>query len=185
MKKLFVFAMAIASISFVSCGNGTNGEVATDDSLAADTVATLETGDPIEVLNSAIQTADASQIQTLISQATEKLQNMTGDEAKEYAFQLQKFVEEHKAELEAKSIETTTVSDLVNAVTNVPEAATEAATAAKEAAKADAQKVADDAKAAAQKKADEAVNAATQKAAEKTNSAIDAAAAKTKSKLGL
>lgn len=192
-----MFAMAAVAMTFASCGNKTEGEVATEDSLSIDTIATIDAEqDPVEALSAAVETGDATKISELINQASQKLQGLTGDEAKEYAFQLQKFVEENKAKLEEVAVSTTTLSDLVNAVTNVPETATEVATAAKEAVKADAQKVADDAKAAAQqkaeevkaaaeKKANEAVNAAAQKASNAAANAIDKAAADAKKSLGL
>lgn len=197
MKKIFMFVMAAVAMTFASCGNKTEGDVATEDSLSIDTIATIDAEqDPVQALTAAVEAGDASKITELINQAGEKLQSLTGEEAKTYAYQLQKFVEENKEKLEAVSVSTTTLSDLVNAVTNLPETATDAANAAADAAKADAQKVADDAKAAAQQKAEEvkaaavqktneAVNTAAQKASNAANNAIDKAAADAKKSLGI
>lgn len=210
MKKVFVLAATVAVIMCSSCGGNTGSKVAEEDSLAIDTVATLES-DTVEdveaTLNEKLQSGDAAQIKEAIDQVTAEaqkaLESGNQEQAEKYASQVKAFVDNNAQKLKDLDVNTLTVTDLVNAVKNLPasaqgaaqdakdamksdaNAAKEAATAAKDAAKASAEAAADKAVNDAKAKANEKVDEAAAKANEKADKAVQDAAAKAKQKLGL
>lgn len=190
MKKVFLFVVAAATLTLAACGNQT--EKAAE---AADSTMAL-TGDPIEALQSALGSQSFDKVQALLNQAGDYLANLSDEEKAAYVSKLQQFVEQNKAALEAASINTTTVSSLIEAVKDLPTSVSGLAGEAKDAAQADAQQAVEDVKAAASAKVDEVKTQATEKveaaktqavekanvtvdkAMEKSNATVDAAATK-------
>lgn len=179
MKKLFVFVLAALSLTFTACcGQCGKSEAAADSTAAA-------AADPIGQLQKALETRSFDQVQTLLNQAGDYLANLSDEEKAAYVSKLQAFVEQNKAALEAASVNTTTVSSLIEAVKDLPTTVSGMAGEAAGAAKADAQQAVEDVKAAASSKAEdvktqaqEKVNAAKNQAVDKANAAVDKAAGK-------
>ena len=177
----------MAVVLFSSCGGNTGSNVAEEDSLNIDTVATLE--QPAEdlqaELNQTLQDGDAAEINEAIEKVATDIQAAleSGDQeaAKKYASQIKAFVDENADKLKDLDVNTLTVSSLIETVKNLPESAEATADDAKNAVKADAEA----AKADAEAKASETVDEAANQAAEKADKALQDAAAKAKEKLGL
>lgn len=203
MKKIFLLAATAAVIMFSSCGGNTENKVAEEDSLAIDTVATLEEDTTVDLqaeLTEKLQSGDAAQVKAAIDQAAQEAQKAleSGNqaEAEKYASQIKAFVDANADKLKELDVNTLTVSSLIEAVKNLPanaeqtaqdaksaakadaQAAKEAANAAAGKAKADAQAAADKAKADAKAAADKAVEDAKAKANEKVDEAASKASEK-------
>ena len=198
MKKIYALAAAMAVVLFSSCGGNTGSNVAEEDSLNIDTVATLE--QPAEdlqaELNQTLQDGDAAEINEAIEKVAADIQTAleSGDQeaAKKYASQIKAFVDENADKLKDLDVNTLTVSSLIETVKNLPESVEATAGDAKNAVKADAEAAKADAEAKtkqavedAKAKASETVDEAANQAAEKADKALQDAAAKAKEKLGL
>ncbi len=199
-----------AFVMFSSCGGNTGSNVAQEDSLVIDTVATLEqdTAEDVQTqLTETLQSGDAAQVQAAIEKVASEVKAAieSGDQqaAEKYASQIKVFVEQNADKLKALDVNTLTVGNLIDAAKNLPanarqtardgknavkadaNAAREAADAAAEKAKADAKAAADQAVEDAKEKASEKVDEAAAKASEKADQAIQDATDKAKKKLGL
>ena len=199
MKKIYALAAAVAVVLFSSCGGNTGSNVAEEDSLNIDTVATLE--QPAEdlqaELNQTLQDGDAAEINEAIEKVAADIQTAleSGDQEaakKKYASQIKAFVDENADKLKDLDVNTLTVSSLIETVKNLPESVEATADDAKNAVKADAEAAKADAEAKAKQavedakaKASETVDEAANQAAEKADKALQDAAAKAKEKLGL
>ena len=223
MKKIMTLVIAAAAISLASCGGKTNSNTAELDSLATETVAEEEVapaeqaGQVVALLQEQIKNADPEQIKAIGAQVAEKVAEFLakGDEAaaKTYTETINKFIAENAEKLKAIGA-STTISEALSNVENLPSSLLEAATsaangvaatateqaeaaqqavdaakaaveAAPEAVKEAAKEAAKEAVDAAKAKGEEAAAAAQQKAQEQANKAIDDAAAAAKKKLGL
>ena len=219
MKKIMTLVIAAAAISLASCGGKTNSNTAELDSLATETVAEEEVapaeqaGQVVALLQEQIKNADPEQIKAIGAQVAEKVAEFLakGDEAaaKTYTETINKFIAENAEKLKAIGA-STTISEALSNVENLPSSLLEAATSAANGVAATAteqaeaaQQAVDAAKAAveaapeavkeaakeavdaAKAKGEEAAAAAQQKAQEQANKAIDDAAAAAKKKLGL
>ena len=219
MKKIMTLVIAAAAISLASCGGKTNSNTAELDSLTTETVAEEEVapaeqaGQVVALLQEQIKNADPEQIKAIGAQVAEKVAEFLakGDEAaaKTYTETINKFIAENAEKLKAIGA-STTISEALSNVENLPsslleaatsaangvaatateqaEAAQEAVDAAKAAVEAAPEAVKEAAKEAvdaAKAKGEEAAAAAQQKAQEQANKAIDDAAAAAKKKLGL
>ena len=219
MKKIMTLVIAAAAISLASCGGKTNSNTAELDSLTTETVAEEEVapaeqaGQVVALLQEQIKNADPEQIKAIGAQVAEKVAEFLakGDEAaaKTYTETINKFIAENAEKLKAIGA-STTISEALSNVENLPSSLLEAATSAANGVAATAteqgeaaQQAVDAAKAAveaapeavkeaakeavdaAKAKGEEAAVAAQQKAQEQANKAIDDAAAAAKKKLGL
>lgn len=219
MKKIMTLVIAAAAISLTSCGGKTNSNTAELDSLTTETVAEEEVapaeqaGQVVALLQEQIKNADPEQIKAIGAQVAEKVAEFLakGDEAaaKTYTETINKFIAENAEKLKAIGA-STTISEALSNVENLPSSLLEAATSAANGVAATAteqaeaaQQAVDAAKAAveaapeavkeaakeavdaAKAKGEEAAAAAQQKAQEQANKAIDDAAAAAKKKLGL
>jgi len=219
MKKIMTLVIAAAAISLASCGGKTNSNTAELDSLTTETVAEEEVapaeqaGQVVALLQEQIKNADPEQIKAIGAQVAEKVAEFLakGDEAaaKTYTETINKFIAENAEKLKAIGA-STTISEALSNVENLPSSLLEAATSAANGVAATAteqaeaaQQAVDAAKAAveaapeavkeaakgavdaAKAKGEEAAAAAQQKAQEQANKAIDDAAAAAKKKLGL
>ncbi|MBR1791558.1 MAG: hypothetical protein IJ754_07385 [Bacteroidaceae bacterium] len=219
MKKIMTLVIAAAAISLASCGGKTNSNTAELDSLTTETVAEEEVapaeqaGQVVALLQEQIKNADPEQIKAIGAQVAEKVAEFLakGDEAaaKTYTETINKFIAENAEKLKAIGA-STTISEALSNVENLPSSLLEAATsaangvavtateqaeaaqqavdaakAAVEAAPEAVKEAAKEAVDAAKAKGEEAAAAAQQKAQEQANKAIDDAAAAAKKKLGL
>ena len=215
MKKIMTLVIAAAAISLASCGGKTNSNTAELDSLTTETVAEEEVapaeqaGQVVALLQEQIKNADPEQIKAIGAQVAEKVAEFLakGDEAaaKTYTETINKFIAENAEKLKAIGA-STTISEALSNVENLPSSLLEAATsaangvaatateqaeaaqqavdaakaaveAAPEAVKEAAKEAAKEAVDAAKAKGEEAAAAAQQKAQEQANKAIDDAAA--------
>ena len=210
MKKIFTLTATAAFVMCSSCGANTDGKVAVEDSLAIDTVATLEEDTSMDLraeLGETLQSGDSAQVNAAIEQATQEAQRLleSGDQAgaEKYAGQIKAFVDANTDKLKELGVSTMTVNSLLETVKDLPDnagqttreagntvkAATnaakaeagEAATKAKADAKAAADQAVEDAKEKAKAKVDEAAG----KASEKVDQAVEDAADRAKKKLGI
>lgn len=198
MKKLFTTMMAVAAISFASCGGNTKTETVDTDSTAVEAVAEEEVVAAVDEIATALESGDEAVVKTNVETLTQKIQALIekGDveAAKAYALKLQEWYQNNKEKVDALAQNGTTIEQLINAAVALPTTVTGAAQEVVDAAKADAETVKEAAKAAAEQKAEEAkeaakakveeeVNKATQKAADKANEAVNDAAKKAANKL--
>lgn len=204
MKKIFYLAAIAATFAFAACGGNTASNTAQEDSLCIDTVASLEVVDPageaVNAIAEAVKTNNAAAIEEAIQKVQAELQKYIelgdAEQTAKYASQIKAFIEENSGKLQELNVQTTAITDIINAVKAVPGNVEDLGNAAVEAAKADANAAAEAAKAKAEEaankavedakaKANEKVNEATNKATDAANKAINDAAAKAKSQLGL
>ena len=220
MKKIMTLVIAAAAICLASCGGKTNSNTAELDSLGTAEAVAEEEAAPVEqagqvvaLLQEQIKNADPEQIKAIGTQVAEKVAEFLakGDEAaaKAYTETINNFISENAEKLKAIGA-STTISEALSNVENLPSSLLEAATSAANGVAATAteqadaaQQAVDAAKAAveatpeavkeaakeaaeaAKAKGEEAAAAAQQKAQEQANKAIDDAAAAAKKKLGL
>ncbi|HBC28953.1 MAG TPA: hypothetical protein DC006_04680 [Prevotellaceae bacterium] len=210
MKKIFTLTATAAFVMCSSCGGNTDGKVAVEDSLAIDTVATLEEDTSMDLraeLGETLQSGDSAQVNAAIEQATQEAQRLleSGDQAgaEKYAGQIKAFVDANTDKLKELGVSTMMVNSLLETVKDLPanagraaretgnavKAATNAAKAeageAATKAKADAKAAADQAVEDAKEKAKARVDEAAGKASEKVDQAVEDAADRAKKKLGI
>lgn len=186
MKKTFILAIAAVSMAFASCGNKSNAEVEAVDSTEVST-AVSQVDSVVNALDAQLQGKDAKGLQTTIENVQKTYQELVEsgkvEEAKAYASKMKEFLDKHAAEITAITSGNATVTDIVNAVKNLPtsavttteeagnavksdveNAAKTVANAAKDSVKSKVNKAVEDASKEASKKATDAVNNATKKA---------------------
>lgn len=198
MKKLFTTVMALAAISFASCGGNTKSEAADNDSTAVETVAADEAVAAVDEITNALESGDEAAVQSNVQSLATKIQELIekGDteKAKEYALKLQEWYAQNKEKVDGLAQNGTTIEQLVKAAVALPTTANAAAEQLGDAAKADVETVkeaaktavenkANEVKEAAKAKAEEEVNKAAQKAADKASEAVNDAAKKAANKL--
>ena len=195
MKKILLAVMAVAAISFTSCGNKTQAvaEETVDSAAIVDSLANEAADATIAALSEQIEAKDANKLQEVIETIKVKVAELlkTNPEiAQEYVAKVQNFLKENADKVKALVGDNAAVAAALSAVTDIEpanvvngllEQVGDAATEAKDAAVDAANQKVEEAKQAAEEKANEAKEAAKQKA----NEAIDNAAASAKSKLGL
>lgn len=195
MKKVFLAAMAVAAISFSSCGNkAQQAEAEAVDSVAIAQQAANEVADAtVSELASQLDAGDVSKFQQAIETVKVKVAELIKQNpelAKEYVAKVQEFLKANADKVKALVGDNAAVAAAVSAITEAEpqsvvngllQSAGDAASAAKDAAASAAQQKVDEVKEAAQQKAEEAKDAAKQKAGE----AVDAAADKAKKALGI
>ena len=196
MKKILLAVMAVAAISFTSCGNKANvaqEEVVEDTTAGAGSLAVQAAEATINALTEQIEAKDAGKLQETIENIKVKVAELiktNPETAKEYVAQVQEFLKNNANKVKAvvgdNAAVTAAMSAIVNAepesvVNSLLESVGQAATDAKDAAVDAANAQVDAAKDAAKNAANEAKDAAKQKA----NEAIDNAANDAKKALGL
>lgn len=198
--------MAVAAISFVSCGNKTEKAECEDTCACAcdtcvcdpcDCVAQAcqkECGEcPVKALAEKLEAGDAEAVGTALTEAQTKIEALVAEgkteEAQKLGSAIKAFVEENKAKLADAQI---TVDNIVSTIAAIPAAAEATAEAGAEAVKADAQAVKEGAEAAAnaaveagKAKAEETVNQAVEAGKAEANKQIDKGVDAAKKKLGL
>ena len=195
MKKIVLAVMAVAAISFASCGNKTqqaNAE-AVDSVAIVDSMATAAAQGDIDAISGLLNGGDATKLQEALAAVKEKIATLIKENpevAKEYVAKVQNFLKENADKVKAIVGDNAAVQSAVSAITDAEPAAIvsgflssvgDAATAAKDSAVSAANEKIEEGKQAVEDKANEAKDAAKQKA----NEAIDNAAKDVKGKLGL
>jgi hypothetical protein len=195
MKKIVLAVMAVAAISFASCGNKTqqaNAE-AVDSVAIVDSMATAAAQGDIDAISGLLNGGDATKLQEALAAVKEKIATLIKENpevAKEYVAKVQNFLKENADKVKAIVGDNAAVQSAVSAITDAEPAAIvsgflssvgDAATAAKDSAVSAANEKIDEGKQAVEDKANEVKDAAKQKA----NEAIDNAAKDVKGKLGL
>jgi hypothetical protein len=195
MKKILLAVMAVAAISFTSCGNKTQAvaEEAVDSAAIVDSLANEAADATIAALSEQIEAKDANKLQEVIETIKVKVAELlkTNPEiAQEYVAKVQNFLKENADKVKAVIGDNAAAAAAIAAITDVEpqsvvngllETVGQAATDAKDAAVDAANAQVDAAKAAVEEKANEAKDAAKEKA----NEAIDNAADGAKKALGL
>lgn len=185
MKKLLIMALALVGLTMASCGNkAKSGDAA--DSAAVDSTEAVATAAEAEVnaLGEQLQAGDASAVEKTFTTIKEKYDELVSEgkveEAAKYASQVKAFIDEHAEEIKNVANGNTTVSGLIDAVTNLPTNATDVANAAAAAVNADASAVKEAveaapeaAKEAAKAKVEEVKKEAANKVEEKANEAVN------------
>ena len=183
MKKFFIMAMAVAAMSFTSCGNKTQNAAPADETEVSTTLEAAK--GVVDQLKEKIEAGDSQAIGEAVQTAVNKLAEMVAkgdtEAAKQYQEQIKSFVEENAEKIKEATGGDEAVSKLIDSFVNVPVKAEEAVEDAKEAAE---EKV-EDAKEAVEQKIEDAKEAAEEKvedakeaAAKKVEEAKDAAAQK-------
>jgi hypothetical protein len=195
MKKIVLAVMAVAAISFASCGNKTqqaNAE-AVDSVAIVDSMATAAAQGDIDAISGLLNGGDATKLQEALAAVKEKIATLIKENpevAKEYVAKVQNFLKENADKVKAIVGDNAAVQSAVSAITDAEPAAIvsgflssvgDAATAAKDSAVSAANEKIEEGKQAVEDKANEVKDAAKQKA----NEAIDNAAKDVKGKLGL
>ena len=195
MKKILLAVMAVAAISFTSCGNKTQAvaEETVDSAAIVDSLANEAADATIAALSEQIEANDANKLQEVIETIKVKVAELlkTNPEiAQEYVAKVQNFLKENADKVKAVIGDNAAAAAAIAAITDVEpqsvvngllESVGQAATDAKDAAVDAANAQVDAAKAAVEEKANEAKDAAKEKA----NEAIDNAADGAKKALGL
>ena len=177
MKKLFAMVMAVAAISFASCGNKTEKAECCDttaceckcDTCQCDPCECAQAkccGEcPVKALAEKLEAGDAEGVTAALAEAQQKLEALVAEgkaeEAQKVGSAIQEFIEANKQKLADAQV---TVDNIVSTIAGIPAAAEATAEAGAAAVKADAEAA-----------ADAAVDAANAKVEEVTNAAVDAA----------
>lgn len=191
MKKLFAMVMAVAAISFVSCGNKTDqGECKDSCACKCDTCQCepCECGQqkcgecPVQALSEKLEAGDAEGVTAAFAEAQSKIETLIKEgkveEAQKVGFAIQEFIETNKEKLANAQI---TVDNLVSTIKGIPAAAESTVEAGAEAVKTDAEAVKEASKAAAESAANQAVEAGKAEANKQIDKGVEAA----KKKMGL
>ena len=188
MKKSFFFAGILAMTALASCGNK---QKAPAEGETIEVAAPVD-DDVVSMLDAQLKSKDPNALMKTLAAIKEKYAQLVKagklEEAKAYMAKAQTYLKEHAAQITAIVGEDSEVSNLVNSVTSMPEAAQNAAKKvdakakeAVEAAKSDAKAKVNEAAAKANAKINEKANEAGQKAHE----AVGKAAAKAMKEMGL
>ena len=165
MKKLFFFAGILAMTALASCGNKQNVP-AEGETIE---VAAPVDDDVVSMLDAQLKSKDPNALMKTLAAIKEKYAQLVKagklEEAKAYMAKAQTYLKEHAAQITAIAGEDSEVSNLVNSVTSMPEAAQNAA---EEAAKANAK-----------------INEKANEAGQKAHEAVGKAAAKAMKEMGL
>ena len=172
MKKILLAVMAVAAISFTSCGNKTQAvaEETVDSAAIVDSLANEAADATIAALSEQIEAKDANKLQEVIETIKVKVAELlkTNPEiAQEYVAKVQNFLKENADKVKAVIGDNAAAAAAIAAITDVEpqsvvngllETVGQAATDAKDAAVDAANAQVDAAKAAVEEKANEAID---------------------------
>ena len=168
MKKLFALAAVAAAMSLGACTNNAKTaeenldfENATPETVVSTLVEKVQSGDATAVVEA---------VETIQAELKDALDSGDVEKATEYASKIQAFVTENAEKLKELNVNTVTLTDIINAVKNLPTTAEGVAEDAAAAVEADAE--------AAKDAAVEAADAAVEEAKAKANEAVEAGKAK-------
>jgi len=143
MKKIVLFAAAIAAISFTSCGNKTNANQSTGDS---DSITVVDTASVAQAIDALADPSLKSAAQQLTSELTKNLESndpntLTStlaalqlkyqelvnsgklEEAKKYGAAIKTFIKDNQEKIKQLTNGNATVNTLVNGIINLPTSA--------------------------------------------------------------
>ena len=186
MKKLFFFAGILAMTALASCGNKQNAP-AEGETIE---VAAPVDDDVVSMLDAQLKSKDPNALMKTLAAIKEKYAQLVKagklEEAKAYMAKAQTYLKEHAAQITAIAGEDSEVSNLVNSVTSMPEAAQNAAEEAAKKVDAKAKEAVETAKSDAKAKVNEAAaKAKANEAGQKAHEAVGKAAAKAMKEMGL
>lgn len=196
MKKVLLMTMAVAALTFASCGNKTdanaNGDSTKTDTtaqVANDSTTSIAAGDakaaPATVaaltkeIQAKINAKDTQGLQTLLSNAKAKITELAKTDpaqAKAYVSQLQQYINQHASEIKSIAGGNATITQAVDEVKNLnPEKVVSAIASA---ATTDAKNIANSAAETAKSTAEQAVTNKVNEATSAANAAKEAAETK-------
>lgn len=201
MKKILFAVMAVAAISFTSCGNKTEQAEAAQDSVAiVDSIANDAAGQTLVSLSSAIEAKDAGKLTEVLEACKAKIAEFlkqNPEVAKAYVVKVQDFLKQNADKIKEFVGNNAAAQSAVDALTSIDASSTvdnfisqiegsaaEVKDAANQAAE-DAKAAVEDAKDQAKQQVEDAKEAAKDAAKAKANEAIDNAAGNAKKALGL
>ena len=121
MKKLFFVVMAVAAMSFASCGNkSANQSEAPADSTAVETV---DVSDVTAALAAGLTEGDASKLQATLETVKEKVAQLlqeNPEQAKEYLTQVQDFLKENAEKVKEVVGDNAVVQTVVSSLVETP-----------------------------------------------------------------
>lgn len=127
MKKLFFFAGILAMTALASCGNK---QKAPAEGETIEVAAPVD-DDVVSMLDAQLKSKDPNALMKTLAAIKEKYAQLVKagklEEAKAYMAKAQTYLKEHAAQITAIVGEDSEVSNLVNSVTSMPEAAQNAA----------------------------------------------------------
>ena len=142
MKKFFVMAIAVAAMTFASCGNDAKKPVEATpvDSAALITEeATAAADDAISQLSATLESKDASALQTALEAVKAKVAEFIAKNpaiAQEYLAKVQGFLKENADAVKAIVGSNATIAGLVDGIAAIPSESVEKLTGATDALKA-------------------------------------------------
>ncbi|MBR5656076.1 MAG: hypothetical protein IKW98_05270 [Prevotella sp.] len=141
MKKFFMMAIAVAAMTFASCGNKTEKPVeeAIDSVAVLAEEANAAAEDAISQLSATLEQKDASALQTALEAIKAKVAEFIAVNpgiAKEYISKVQNFLKENAEAVKAVVGTNATISGLVDGIAALPTESVEALTGATDALKA-------------------------------------------------
>ena len=192
MKKLFFFAGILAMTALASCGNKQNAPA---DGETIEVAAPVD-DDVVSILDAQLKSKDPNALMKTLTAIKEKYALLVKagklEEAKEYMAKAQTYLKEHAAQITAIAGEDSEVSNLVNSVTSMPEAAQNVAEEAAKKVDAKTKEAVETAKSDAKAKVNEAaakanakINEKANEAGQKAHEAVGKAAAKAMKEMGL
>lgn len=205
MKKLFAMVMAVAAISFVSCGNKTEKADCGDTTACECKCEPCECDPcecaqqkccgecPLKAAAEKLEAGDAEAVSAALAEAQQKIEALVAEgkveEAQKVGSAIKEFIETNKEKLAEAQV---SVDNICSTITSLPAAAEACAEAGVEAVKTDAQAVKEGAEAAAnaaveagKQKAEAAANQAVEAGKAEANKQIDKGVDAAKKKLGL
>lgn len=175
MKKLFIMAIAVAAISFTSCGNKAQNAVPAEDTEVSSTADAAK--GITDLLKEKIAAGDSEAIGEAIQNAVEKLAQLvaSGDNeaAKQYQEKIKNFIDENADKIKEVTGGNEAVSKLIDSFVNVPVKVEDAIDDAGEALKDSAEEAIENTKDAVADKVEEAKKAAAKKAEEAKDAAAE------------
>ena len=187
MKKLFFFAGILAMTALASCGNKQNAPA---DGETIEVAAPVD-DDVVSMLDAQLKSKDPNALMKTLAAIKEKYAQLVKAGKLEEA-KAQTYLKEHAAQITAIAGEDSEVSNLVNSVTSMPEAAQNAAEEAAKAVDAKTKEAVETAKSDAKAKVNEAaakanakINEKANEAGQKAHEAVGKAAAKAMKEMGL
>lgn len=188
MKKLFISIMALAAITFSSCGgNSTSGDIEAADSIAEEIVdsiaATPEVSEIISSLQADVESGDVNNLEATIRTIQQYIAQFMNEgnkeKADEYTLKLKEFINDNKDKINELTTGTT-LSTVISSISN-SKSASELVKGITDAIPVNKETI-DAAKAAVTEKADEAAQQAIDETKTKAEEAIKNAADETKAK---
>lgn len=183
MKKVFMMLFAASALVIASCGGNKAEKASTNDSDSVATAVAPEVQAAADsltgALTSSLDSKDAKTVTTTLATLQAKYAELAKEgkleDAKTYALQIQKFIDEHAEQIKNLAAGNTTITQLVDGIKNLPTSAETTAEQAAAAVSTDAQNIANAAKSAAVNTATGAVDAAKAAAETKVNEAVSGA----------